>query len=61
MTLLRPSEKGRRAAAVAIGGPAAEVRKTRVDVDTNCFRAALRVDGIRPKTNLPSHQVGKQG
>ncbi len=61
ITLVRPSEKGRRAAAVAIGGPAAEVRKTRVDVDTNCFRAALTVDEIHPKTNLPSHRRGRQG
>lgn len=52
LLLFRPSEKGRRAAAVAIGGPAAEVRKTRVDVDTNCFRAALRSMG-KPKTNNP--------
>ena len=52
VVLFRPSEKGRRAAAVAMGGPAAEERKTTVDVDTNCFRAALRSMGI-PKTNNP--------
>ncbi len=50
--LFRPSEKGSRAAAVAMGGPAAEERKTTVDVDTNCFRAALRSMG-KPKTNNP--------
>lgn len=53
MLLFRPSEKGKRAAAVATGGPAAEERKTTVDVDTNCFRAALR-SMRKPKTNNPS-------
>jgi hypothetical protein len=52
VALFRPSEKGRRAAAVAVGDPAAEERKTTVDVDTNCFRAALRSMG-KPKTNDP--------